>query len=160
MDAHIPQCGTVRVKQAGFFNWLWRPKYLVLKGETLMIHKNEDTPVASLIKLSDITNIERTVRKPHCLLLELKDRRFYLSLESDDELYGWQDAINSRRFSETISQPFNFQHRVHAHFDPDTGYAGLPDAWRRELETSDNDCRTSRGPGGLEAHPRRSKRDT
>lgn len=138
--SHPSQSGTVRMKQAGLFSWLWRSRYLVLKEETLTIHKSDvrvytfspninselsyivsqDIRIESLIRLSEITNLERTTRKPHCLLLETKNRRIYLSLGSDEDLYGWQDAINSRRFSTTISLPYDFKHHVHVCYDPDT----------------------------------------
>lgn len=41
MNAHIVRYGTVSVKEDGLVSWLWRPKYLVLKQQTLSIHKNE-----------------------------------------------------------------------------------------------------------------------
>lgn len=41
MNAHIVRYGVVNVKEDGLVSWLWRPKYLVLKEQTLSIHKNE-----------------------------------------------------------------------------------------------------------------------
>lgn len=31
----------VNIKEDGFASWLWRPKWLVLKEQTLSIHKTE-----------------------------------------------------------------------------------------------------------------------
>ena len=75
----------------------------------------------SQIALSDIANIERTDLKPYCLLLETKDKRIYFSLKSDEELYGWQDDIYSRSPLMGVSNPTNFQHKVHVGFDPVSG---------------------------------------
>ena len=40
-NAQIVRCGVVSVKEDGLVSWLWRPKWLVLKDQTLSIHKNE-----------------------------------------------------------------------------------------------------------------------
>ena len=59
--------------------------------------------------------------KPYCLLLETKDKRYYLSLKGDEELYGWQDDIYSRSPLSGVSNPTNFVHKVHVGFDPVSG---------------------------------------
>ena len=41
MNTHIVRSGTINIKEDGFGNWLWRPKWLVLKEHALLIHKNE-----------------------------------------------------------------------------------------------------------------------
>ena len=72
--------------------------------------------------------------KPYCLLLETKDRRYFLSLKSDEELYGWLDDVYSRSPLMGVSNPTNFVHKVHVGFDPVTGaftvclfiFSGLP----------------------------------
>lgn len=71
--------------------------------------------------MRDISNIERTDMKPYCLLLETKDKRYYLSLKNDEELYGWQDDVYSRSPLMGVSNPTNFVHKVHVGFDPVTG---------------------------------------
>ena len=38
-DSHVVRSGTVSVKDDGFTSWIWRPKWLVLKEQTLSIHK-------------------------------------------------------------------------------------------------------------------------
>jgi len=40
-DTHVVRSGAVSIKDDGFASWLWRPKWLVLKEQTLSIHKNE-----------------------------------------------------------------------------------------------------------------------
>jgi hypothetical protein len=59
--------------------------------------------------------------KPYCLLLETRDKRYYLSLKGDEELYGWQDDIYSRSPLSGVSNPTNFVHKVHVGFDPVSG---------------------------------------
>ncbi|KAL6308798.1 kinase-like domain-containing protein [Sparassis latifolia] len=130
--------GYVSIKEDGVISWLWRPKWLILKEQTLTIHKNETTvQYQSLINLGDIANIERTDLKPYCLLLETKDKRIFFSLKNDEELYGWQDDIYSRSPLMGVSNPTNFVHKVHVGFDPVSGaFTGLPDAWSKLLTKS------------------------
>ena len=78
------------------------------------------SPPQVVIYLRDISNIERIDLKPYCLLLESKDKRFYLSLKGDEELYGWQDDIYART-PMGASIPTNFVHKIHVGFDPVTG---------------------------------------
>lgn len=40
-NSHVVRSGTVSIKEDGFASWLWRPKWLVLKEQTLSIHKTE-----------------------------------------------------------------------------------------------------------------------
>lgn len=40
-SVHVVRSGTVSVKEDGLVSWLWRPKYLILKEQTLSIHKSE-----------------------------------------------------------------------------------------------------------------------
>ena len=68
----------------------------------------------------DVATIERIDMKPYCLLLDTKDRRYYMSLKNDEELYGWLDDIYART-SSGASNPTNFVHQVHVGFDPVTG---------------------------------------
>ncbi|KAH9916307.1 Pkinase-domain-containing protein [Epithele typhae] len=137
-SSNIVRCGTVLVKEDGLVSWLWRPKWLVLKEQTLSIHKSESSPqYQSQILLSEIANIERTDLKPYCLLLEVKEKRMFFSLKSDEELYGWQDDIYSRSPLMGVSNPTNFVHKVHVGFDPNSGaFTGLPDAWSKLLTKS------------------------
>lgn len=97
----------------------------------------QTAPQQTLIQLSDISNIERTDLKPYCLLLETKDKRYFLSLKSDEELYGWQDDVYSRSPLMGVSNPTNFVHKVHVGFDPISGaFTGMPEQWNKLLTKS------------------------
>jgi hypothetical protein len=77
--------------------------------------------------MRDITQCERVDLKPYCLL-EAREKRFYLSLKSDEEIYGWQDDINNRSPLAMISNSTNFVHKIHVGFDPVSGaFTGLPE---------------------------------
>ena len=74
-----------------------------------------------MIKLADVFNVERVDVKPYCLVIETQDRRVYLSLKNDEEVYEWHEDIYSRSPLMSVSQPTNFVHKVHVGFDPVTG---------------------------------------
>jgi hypothetical protein len=87
--------------------------------------------------MRDINQCERVDLKPYCLLLEAREKRFYLSLKSDEEVYGWQDDIYNRSPLATVSNPTNFVHNIHVGFDPVSGaFTGLPEQWLRLLSNS------------------------
>ncbi|KAJ7468611.1 hypothetical protein FB451DRAFT_1039327 [Mycena latifolia] len=143
VGGRVVRRGPVSVKEGGgLASWIWSTKWLVLKEMVLTLHKSESslTP-QSVIPLSEITHLERTDLRTHCLLLETQDRkRFFLSLQNDDELYGWQDDISFLSPFSGVSQPTNFVHRVHVGYDPvSKKYTastadGLPDQWKKLLE--------------------------
>jgi hypothetical protein len=54
---------------------------------------SQGAAVQSLIQLRDIAAVERTDLKPYCLLVDTKDKKIWMSLKNDDELYGWLDDI-------------------------------------------------------------------
>lgn len=41
MNSQIIRSGSVSMKEDGFGNWLWQRKWLVLKEQTLSVHKSE-----------------------------------------------------------------------------------------------------------------------
>ncbi|KAF8638148.1 hypothetical protein AX14_010224 [Amanita brunnescens Koide BX004] len=135
--AGIIRSGSVTIKEeGGFSSWLWKTKWMVLREQTISIHKSEFSPPQVIIYLRDISNIERIDLKPYCLLLESKDKRFYLSLKGDEELYGWQDDVYART-PMGASIPTNFVHKIHVGFDPVTGaFTGMPDQWAKLLTKS------------------------
>ncbi|KAF7976569.1 hypothetical protein HWV62_6241 [Athelia sp. TMB] len=164
-NQRVVRSGSVSIKEDGFSSWLWRPKWLVLREQTLAIHKSEvrarhtptlsdfiveltmtsetklpfpqTAPQQSVILLRDISNIERTDLKPYCLLLETKDKRYYFALRSDEEVYNWQDDVYSRSPLMGVSNPTNFAHNVHVGFDPVTGaFTGMPEQWNKLLTKS------------------------
>jgi len=137
LDSQVVRTGSVSMKDDSFGNWLFQRKWLVLKEQALSIHKSESSPQQSVILLRDISNIERIDMKPYCLVLETKDRRYYLSLKSDEELYGWLDDVYSRSPLMGVSNPTNFVHKVHVGFDPVTGaFTGMPEQWSKLLTKS------------------------
>ncbi|KAF8963248.1 kinase-like domain-containing protein [Flammula alnicola] len=137
MNSQVVRLGVVSMKEDGFGNWLFQRKWLVLKEQMLSIHKSESAPQQSVIWLRDISNIERIDMKPYCLLLETKDRRYFLSLKNDEELYGWLDDVYSRSPLMGVSNPTNFVHKVHVGFDPVSGaFTGMPEQWSKLLTKS------------------------
>ncbi|KAH6890934.1 STE/STE20/PAKA protein kinase [Coprinopsis sp. MPI-PUGE-AT-0042] len=137
MNSQIVRSGPVSMKEDGFGNWLWQRRWLVLRDQALSIHKSENSSQLSSIWLRDVSNIERTDLKPYCLLLETKDKRYFLSLKNDEELYGWQDDVYSRSPLMGFGGPTNFVHKVHVGFDPVSGaFTGLPEQWSKLLTKS------------------------
>ncbi|GLB44310.1 putative P21-Rho-binding domain containing protein [Lyophyllum shimeji] len=137
-NSQIVRSGPVSVKEEGTFaSWIWKLKWLVLKEQTLTIHKSEHSPQQTVIFLRDISNVERTDLKPYCLLLEAKDKKYYLALKNDEEVYGWQDDVYSRSPLMGVSNPTNFVHKVHVGFDPVSGaFTGMPEQWSKLLTKS------------------------
>ena len=65
MNTHIVRSGTVSIKEDGFAtSWLWRPKWLVLKEQTLSIHKSEVSLLYRPIPFPHIT-IRPATTQPH-----------------------------------------------------------------------------------------------
>ncbi|KAL5520435.1 hypothetical protein ACEPAG_9659 [Sanghuangporus baumii] len=137
MNSEIVRTGTASIKEEGFASIFWVRKWLVLKEDILSFHKNEGSPQQSVIRLCDVTNVERVDLKPYCLVVETPDRKVYLSLKSDEEVYAWQDDIYSRSPLQSVGQPTNFVHKVHVGFDPlSGGFTGLPEQWSKLLTRS------------------------
>jgi len=154
---------TVSVKLDGFGGYFWKEKWLVLEEQTLKIYKNESSPLQSVIKLCDIVGVERTDLKPHCLLVETKNKKIWLAFDNDEDLYGWQEDLYSRNSSQRISLPFNFVHKVHVGFDPSTGaFIGLPKRWSQLLDnqTSNAICGYDLESPCKSAHSRSSSGST
>ena len=148
MNTRVVRGGVISVKEGGFVtSWVWRSKWLILREQTLSIHKNkvrllitqnfsltsvrpvttqphfcslQASPAYGTINLRDITNVERVDLKPYCLFLETKDKRFHLSFMNDEELSRWQDDIHFRCPALDVSSPFKFVHQIHVDFDPVT----------------------------------------
>ncbi|ELU37512.1 PBD domain-containing protein [Rhizoctonia solani AG-1 IA] len=118
---NIVKSGEVSVKEEGLTSWIWTRKWMVLKEQTLSFHKNESSSSSTLIWLRDIANIERTDMKRYCLFIATKDKKLWLSLKSDSELYSWQDEIYNRSPLMGVSNPTNFVHKIHVGFDPVSG---------------------------------------
>ncbi|KAF5329233.1 hypothetical protein D9619_009313 [Psilocybe cf. subviscida] len=133
----IVRQGPVSMKEDSFGNWLFQRKWFVLKEEALSIHKSETSPPQTILWLRDVSNIERIDLKPYCLQLEASQRRFFIALKSDEELYGWLDDVYSRSPLLGASNPTNFVHKVHVGFDPVSGaFTGMPEQWSKLLTKS------------------------
>lgn len=166
---------------------------MVLSKHTITIHKSEVrvsllcvttpsclvqlSPAQVTIYLRDVSNIERIDLKPHCLLLEAKDKGFYLSLTSDDELCDWLYNIYNLAvpMGATSSDPTDVVHKVHVGFDPlvgeftvrvclspasspcsRSGHQGMPDEWAKLLAkpniTTEDYTRNSQAFDALESY--------
>ncbi|KIM42048.1 hypothetical protein M413DRAFT_27572 [Hebeloma cylindrosporum] len=136
-NSQVLRSGTVNMKEEGFGNWIFQRKFLVLREQSLSIHKSETSPQQSVIWLRDISNIERIDMKPYCLLLEANNRKYFLSLKNDEEVYGWLDDVYGRSPLMGVSNPTNFVHKVHVGFDPVSGaFTGMPEQWSKLLTKS------------------------
>ncbi|KAF9552088.1 Pkinase-domain-containing protein [Agrocybe pediades] len=136
-NTQIVRQGAVSMKEDSFGYWLFQRKWLILREQTLSIHKSESAPQQSIILLRDISNIERIDMKPYCLLLEVGNRRYFLAVKNDEELYGWLDDVYARSPLMGVSNPTNFVHKVHVGFDPVSGaFTGMPEQWSKLLTKS------------------------
>ncbi|KAH7333628.1 kinase-like domain-containing protein [Rhizoctonia solani] len=134
---NVVKSGEVSVKEEGLTSWIWTRKWMVLKEQTLSFHKNESSSSSTLLWLRDIASIERTDLKRYCLFIATKDKKLWLSLKSDSELYSWQDEIYNRSPLMGVSNPTNFVHKIHVGFDPVSGaFTGLPEQWTKLLTSS------------------------
>ena len=75
---------------------------------------------------------------PTVAIRDLPQKIIFLQFKSDEELYDWQDAIYTRCPTISgVSNPTDFNHRVHVGFDPKNGaFTGLPPEWSRLLNAS------------------------
>ena len=136
---------------------LWKTRFLVLRAHQLDFQKGQDGKVANSISLKDITGVSRcettkmsfeitrlanpsanVAREPASSTRDLPQKTIICQLESDEEIYDWIDAINSKcPVMGGVSNPTNFAHRVHVGFDPINGaFVGLPPEWERLLTAS------------------------
>ncbi|KAG9119693.1 Protein kinase, partial [Ceratobasidium sp. 392] len=135
----VVKSGEVSIKGEGLTSWIWSRKWMVLREQTLSFHKDEAASSSILLWLRDIASIERTDLKRYCLFIATKDRKLWLSLKSDAELYAWQasDEIYNRSPLIDVSNPSGFIHKTHVGFDPVSGaFTGLPNHWAKQLSSS------------------------
>ncbi|KAJ3007632.1 Protein kinase, partial [Thoreauomyces humboldtii] len=91
----------------------------------------------SLIFLKEVEAVNRTELKDYSFEIITKEKTYYVSCKSDEELYSWMDEIYQRSPLMGISNPTNFVHKVHVGFDSDSGlFTGLPREWNSLLESS------------------------
>ncbi|KAJ3410338.1 Protein kinase [Chytridiales sp. JEL 0842] len=137
-SSFVVKRGYVNLRDEGIKSFLWPKRWMLLREQTLTFHKNENTyQAAHLIFLKEIEAVNRTDSKPYCFEIVTKDKTFYVSCSSDEELYSWMDEIYRRSPIMNISNPTDFRHHVHIGFDPLTGqFTGLPNEWKSLLESS------------------------
>jgi protein-serine/threonine kinase len=64
IDSTFVRNGMVSIKADGFASWLWRPKWLVLKEQTLSIHKTEVRSMFIPSALVAVVTLKRVPLKP------------------------------------------------------------------------------------------------
>ncbi|ORY08392.1 Pkinase-domain-containing protein [Basidiobolus meristosporus CBS 931.73] len=130
--------GHLSLKEEGLRAWIWSKRWALLRELTLTFHKNETSPQpVALIFLKEILAVNRTDLRPYCFEIITKDRTYFLSCKSDEEVYSWMDAVYQRSPLMGVSNPTNFQHKIHVDFDVNTGmFTGLPEQWVKLLSAS------------------------
>ncbi|KAJ3192247.1 Protein kinase [Irineochytrium annulatum] len=138
MSSSVVKRGYAQVKNEGIQSFLWSKKWLLLREQTLTFHRNENTYEAlTLIFLKDVQSVQRVEQKPYCFEVVTKEKPYFISVRSDEELYSWIDDIYQRLPSTGIGNPTGFVHQFHGGFDLSTGvFTGLPDDMKKLLETS------------------------
>ncbi|KAJ3387602.1 Protein kinase [Lobulomyces angularis] len=136
-EHYVVKRGYCSVKEDGIRSFLWAKRWLLLREQTLTFHRNENTYQAlALVFLKEIDAVNRTDHKPYCFEIITKDKSYYISCKSDEELYSWIDELYQRS-PLGISGPTNFVHEVHVGFDAHSGlFTGLPKEWKSLLDSS------------------------
>ncbi|KNE59618.1 STE/STE20/PAKA protein kinase [Allomyces macrogynus ATCC 38327] len=137
-SARIVKAGYLSVKEDGLMSFLWNKRWVVLREQTLALHKSESsTQAISVVFLSSLTGVNRSEAKAYCFELLTKDKTYLFACTSDREVYEWIDELYSRSPLTGVSAPTNFQHKVHVGFDPVSGhFTGLPEHWKNVLAHS------------------------
>jgi hypothetical protein len=102
--------GYLSLKEEGLRAWIWSKRYCVLRDQSLTFHRNEVKcrslsekksaykllqagQCIGLLFLKDIGSVTRIDLKPYCFEISAKDKTYYVSCKSDEELYSWMDEI-------------------------------------------------------------------
>jgi hypothetical protein len=121
MSSYVVKRGYADVREDGIKSFLWPKRWLLLREQTLTFHRNENTYQANaLVFLREILEVKRSELRPYCFEIVSKEKSFYISCKSDDDLYSWMDEIYQRS-PLGASVPTNFEHKVHVGFDIDSG---------------------------------------
>ena len=135
------------------FPYTVRNKWLVLLPPTLDFCKNESRESSFALPLAHITGVTRIEKNNFSLqidyvpnpdfhsaspLREQPSKPIVVQLKDDNDLYDWLDTIyNHCPAISGVSNPTNFNHRVHVGFDPTNGnFIGLPREWEKLLTAS------------------------
>lgn len=94
MSSYVVKRGYCSVKEDGLRSFIWSKRWLLLREQTLTFHRNENTYQAlALVFLKEIEQVNRIQLKPYCLEIITKDKSYYISCKSDEELYAWIDEL-------------------------------------------------------------------
>ncbi|KAL1922467.1 uncharacterized protein VTP21DRAFT_10006 [Calcarisporiella thermophila] len=138
MVSRTHKAGFLSVKEDGLRSFIWSKRYLVLNDESLKFYRNEQSPNQCLatVLLQDLTAVNRTDLKPYCFEMTSREKSYYISCKTDEELYSWMDEIYNLS-PLGASGPTNFQHLTHVGYDHVKGmFTGLPDEWTQLLKGS------------------------
>ncbi|OAP61239.1 hypothetical protein AYL99_03440 [Fonsecaea erecta] len=146
--------GHVRCKEDKFLAQ-WNQRYLILREFRLDFLKSENGKLMQSIQLNTVTGVTRSeetrmafeitrVANPKdagskiVMARDLPTRTITCEVRNDDEIYDWIDKIYERcPGMGGVSNPTNFNHRIHVGFDPQTGgFVGLPQEWEKLLNNS------------------------
>ncbi|KAJ3366006.1 Protein kinase [Allomyces javanicus] len=137
--ARVVKAGYLSVKEDGLMSFIWSKRWVVLREQTLALHRSESAQQAvTLVFLSSIASVARSENKPYCFEVVTKDGRSILfACKNDEEVYTWIEEIYVRSPLTSVSSPTNFQHNMHVGFDDRSGaFTGLPDTWKSLLNKS------------------------
>jgi len=144
--------GMAQVKEGKTIFAAWKQRNLVLRRDTLDVHKERGGKLSYQIILKDVLGVSRV--ESAGTIFEIKrnvhgtstnpgeddgvSRSMQVKVKSDDDLYEWIDFIYARcPGMGGVSNPTNFNHQVHVGYDPNTGgFVGLPPEWSRLLNSS------------------------
>ena len=147
--------GYVRCKEEKFLA-TWNQRYLILREQRLEFLKNDAGKTVLAIPLSHITGVSRSedtkmafeivrlanpkdyANKSALLSRDVPTKTITCEVKSDEDIYDWIDKIYERcPGMGGVSNPTNFNHRVHVDFDARTGgFVGLPVEWEKLLTAS------------------------
>lgn len=152
-SSSIVKEGYVRCKEDKLFAG-WNRRYLILREFRLDFMKDEHGKLEKSISLNTVTGVSRSeevrmafeltrVGKEHLnpkgpIARDVPTKTITCEVRSDDEIYEWIDKIYERcPGMGGVSNPTNFNHRIHVGFDPQTGgFVGLPQEWEKLLTAS------------------------
>ena len=144
--------GMAQVKEGKTIFAAWKQRNLVLRRDTLDVHKERGGKLTYQIILKDVIGVSRV--ESAGTIFEIRrnvngtstnpgddeglTRTMQIKVKSDDDLYEWIDFIYARcPGMGGVSNPTNFNHTVHVGYDPKTGgFVGLPPEWSKLLNSS------------------------
>lgn len=147
--------GAVRCKEDKLFA-SWSQRVLILREYQLEFFKVDSSKASLTIQLNTVIGVSRSeetkmafeitrIANPKDINVrgtmmsrDVPTKTITCEVKNDDEIYDWIDKIYDRcPGMGGVSNPTNFNHRVHVGFDSQTGaFVGLPTEWERLLSNS------------------------